>query len=123
MFRKIAFAIPVLFLAGILLCTSCSTPKADKGTLGITVVKGNDGSPVSYELIVLASSLQNLENKVYLDSNWTDANGFFRFHQKDPGIYWYRAKHWVDYGAARVMNGIDSDVILWVNTPDTTVHN
>ena len=123
MFRRINILVLIITMAGMVLLSSCSDPKPDKGSLGITVVNGITGMPVPYELLYISKSYQDLENNIHLDSSWTDANGSLRFHQLAPGIYWYDTQHWQDFGAARVMNGIDTDVTLWVNTPDTTVQN
>jgi hypothetical protein len=121
MYRKIIVLLAVFISAGLVFSTSCTEPPPDKGSLGIKVLRASDGLPVQSELIYISRSYQDLENKIHLDSNWTDSNGFFRFRQKNPGFYWYDTQHWEDYGAAEVLNGIDADVILWVNTPDTTI--
>ncbi len=121
MSHKINLLIIFLFLSTGWILHSCKEDKPTQGSLGITVLK-SDGTPVSGDIIYISKSLQDLQNRIYSDSNWTDATGTYRFHKKDPGIYWYQAKYWMDIGAARVLNGIDVDVILWVNTPDTTIH-
>ncbi len=111
-----------LFLSAIVVVPSCTEKQPDKGTLSVRVIKASDGSSVPYELVYLAKTYQDMQNKIHFDSNWTDMNGFFRFRDLDPGVYWYDTQHWEDYGAARVLNAVDIDVILWVQTPDTTVH-
>ncbi len=122
MIKKILLVLAVLAVTGLIFNTSCTEKTPTKGTLGITVLKATDGSAVQSELLYLSRSYQDMNNKVYSDSGWTDANGFIRFHQRDPGMYWYRVKHWTDFGAARVINATDIDVILMVDSPDTTIH-
>ena len=78
-----------------------------------------DGTLVTGELIYLSRSYQDLQNRIHIDSAWTNVYGFFHFTEKEPGYYWYDTKTWEDYGAAKVLNGIDTFVILCVNTPDT----
>ena len=118
MLRNTRFFIIFIFLAGFLFFSSCSDPAPTKGSLTITVMK-YDGTPLSGILIYLSRSYQDLQNRSYIDSAWTNAYGYFHFSEKEPGYYWYDTKDWEDYGAAKVLNGIDTFVILWVNTPDT----
>jgi hypothetical protein len=107
----------LVLLSGALFLFSCKGKVASTGTLSVTARSKDTisaGTPVK---ICLASSKENLENKIYLYTNWADANVSTIFRNLVPTYYWYGVEGWADYGAVEVYAGVDASVIIWLNTP------
>lgn len=101
---------------GIIYFSSCSSKNPTTGTLGVTVVN-NTGSPVMYNNFYLATSVNNLLNKIYSDSAMTDNTGKVRFLYLLPNYYWYKAKNFTNYAAIQVYAGNDYYTTLEVTEP------
>jgi hypothetical protein len=114
--RNSLLIITSLLVAGALWLASCSDKEPEVGMLTINVINPQSG-PVPWEWVYLATSLENLQNKVYADQAQTTEQGWVKFDTLTPGIYWYDTEHWEDYGAVGVYLGIDTRAVLWVNTP------
>jgi hypothetical protein len=118
--RIIPVVLALILVSGAFLFDSCKGKEPTTGTLAITV-RAQNGSVNGGNTfqIHLATSRENLENGIYLYSNWADANGSTIFHDLQPTYYWYNVDGWADYGAIMIFVGVDASVILWVNTPGT----
>jgi len=115
-----------VFLALILLSSaffffSCKGKVSATGTLSVTVRTKNGVVSANIPIaIYIATSKENLDNKIYQNSGWLDANGSKIFRDLLPTYYWYRVEGWDDYGAAEVYAGVDASVILWLNSPSSS---
>jgi hypothetical protein len=114
--RILTGILAILVTAGLLITPSCTTEDPTTGILVITVMN-EFGELIVGEEVFLATSYQNLKNKIYVVSAWTDDTGEAFFANLAPGYYWYDTANWEDYGATQVYAGIEHYVILWVNTP------
>jgi hypothetical protein len=106
----------LILVSGILYFSSCSSKNPTTGTLGITVID-NNGNPITYDNLYLATSLDNLRNSIYSDSMSTDNTGKARFLYLLPNYYWYRVHNWANYGAIQVYAGNDYYATLEVTDP------
>jgi hypothetical protein len=119
--RIIPIFLALILISGAFFFFSCKGKDPLTGTLSITartkegVITANN--PVA---IYIASSKDNLDNKIYVGSGWLDANGSKIFRDLQPTYYWYRVDGWDDYGAAEVFAGVDASVFLWLNTPSSS---
>lgn len=116
--RKGYFGIIIMFAVFVLvLFPRCSSKNPTTGSLKVTVLNYQTNQPVVNELLYIASSYDNLKNKVYLNSLYTDANGQVMFHDLTPMLVYYDTQTWDNYGATQVYAGIDMHALLYVNTP------
>lgn len=95
---------------------SCTKEQKTPGMLTIQVI-GPNFTPVPWEKVYLATSLENLRQHSYLQEAMTSENGYAKFDTLTPGVYWFDTEHWEDYGAVEVYFNIDFHTILYVNTP------
>ena len=109
----------VLTFSWAVLFTGCNSKNATTGTLTIMVVDYANNVVIPNELVYIATSYTNLQNHVWMNSLYTDANGKVFFHDLSPIITFYDTEHWENYGAMQVYAGIDQTAILYVNTPVT----
>jgi len=111
----------LILLSGASFFFSCKTKEPTIGTLTITVMTKDGsisgGNPIA---IYLATSKENLDNKIYVTSGWLDSNKSKIFRDLLPTYYWYGVEGWDDYGAAEVYAGVDGSVILWLNSPSSS---
>lgn len=116
--RTILVFLALILLSGTFLFSSCKGKVSTTGTLSVTARSQqaiiSSDHPVA---IYLATSKENLDNKIYQSSGWLDANGSMIFRDLLPTYYWYRVEGWNDNGAAEVFAGVDASVILWLNSP------
>jgi hypothetical protein len=117
--RTIAVFLAFILFSGFQFLVSCKQKDATTGSLTITAVSKESG-PAANVQIYLATSRENLENKIYEATGWTDNNGSKIFRELLPKYYWYCVEGWDDYGAAEVFNGYDGSVFLWLNSPWST---
>ena len=119
--RSFAVFLALILLFGAFFFPSCKGKEATVGTLSITVRTStgvvSTANPVA---IYLATSKDNLDNKVYVATGWLSGNGSYIFRDLAPRFYWYQADGWNDYGATDVYAGIDESVILWLNSPSSS---
>jgi len=106
----------LLFFASIIILPSCNSEEVTVGILVVKVIDA-DGNPLANELLMLASSYENLKAANYTGSKWTDQDGEVLFMDLTPGYYWYDTEHWEDWGAVQTYAGIEIFVTLQVNTP------
>jgi hypothetical protein len=118
--RTIPVFLALIFLSGAFFFFSCKEKVASTGTLSVTAMT-KDGilSSDTSAAIYLATSKENLDNKIYESSGWLDANGSKIFRDLLPKYYWYCVEGWDDYGASQVYAGLDASVILWLNSPSS----
>lgn len=115
--RSIPVFIILLFSAFLLISPSCTEEHPTTGILSLTVL-GPDGNPLPPEQhVVLASSFDNMKNKIYVKDGWTDESGYIKFIELAPGWYWYGVEGWQEFSAAKLYSGVDHHVVLWVHTP------
>jgi len=108
--RYIVFLFLVCGLYGL---QSCSSKNEVFGSLTITVTD-QQGNTIANEQVSIATSLDNLKNKVFLKSGYTDANGAIMFRELAPQYYWFTANQYKGIGADRVFSTVDQYVILLV---------
>jgi hypothetical protein len=108
-------AVFLIFAQGALL-PSCTSDSPTSGILSITVISTQTG-PVPVAHVFLATSYENLLNRVYYKDGWADTSGYVKFMDLPSDWYYYQAEGWDDYGATQVYLGTDHHVILYVNTP------
>ena len=109
-----------ILISGSFFLFSCKEKAATTGSLAITA-QIKDVGPAANMMLYLAASHEDLDNKVYLNSQYTDGNGSVIFRELLPKYYWYRVDGYDDYGAAEVFNGYDGSVILWLNSPSSPI--
>jgi len=115
--KRFAILIFTFFVVNVtLFMGSCSKNDPQSGMLTLQVMSPVSGV-VPWENVYIATSLENLQARYYLDSCLTNEDGYAKFDTLSPGIYWYDTQHWEDYGAVEIYLGIDTHAILWVNTP------
>lgn len=114
--RNAIFLVTFLTLTFTLFLGSCSKNDPESGMLTLQVMRPNFGV-VPWENVYIATSLENLQARYYMDSCMTNENGYAKFDTLAPGMYWYDTQHWEDYGAMEIYLGIDTHAILWVNSP------
>lgn len=114
--RRSAVFLAFIFISGSFFLFSCKEKEATTGSLAITALI-KDVGPAANTQLFLASSREDLDNKIYMKSGYTDGGGTIIFRELKSTYYWYRIEGWDDYGAAEVFNGTDISVILWLNTP------
>jgi hypothetical protein len=107
------FIVTLLLLCGLVGIQSCSSKNEVTGSLTITVMD-QAGTPIANEQVFLATSLDNLKNKVYKIAYYTTANGSLIFRQLPPQYYWYTTEHYKGFGADNVFATVDQFVILYV---------
>jgi hypothetical protein len=118
--RTFPVFLTMILLSGAFFFFSCKGKVSTIGTLSVTTMtKDGNVSSASPVAIYLATSKANLDNKIYENTGWLDANGSKIFHDLFPKYYWYKVEGWDDYGAAEVFAGVDASVILWLNTPSS----
>ncbi|MEI6888335.1 MAG: hypothetical protein ACOYM0_09010 [Bacteroidales bacterium] len=116
--RKKIFAVfSVLTFSCLVLFSGCTSKNATTGTLTVMVVDYLTNVPIPNELVYIATSYQNLQNHIWVNSLYTDANGKAFFRDLTPFVMYYDTEHWENYGAIQVYAGIDQTTILYVNTP------
>ncbi len=118
--RTFPVFLAMILLSGVFILFSCKAKEVTIGTLSVTTMT-KDGTisintPVA---IYLATSKENLDNKIYQNTGWLDSNGSKIFRDLLPTYYWYKVEGWDDYGAAEVYAGVDASVILWLNSPSS----
>lgn len=107
----------MILISGTIYFSSCTDKNPTTGTLGITVIY-NTGLPVdSYNLLYLATSMENLQNKIFSDSAQLDNTGKARFLYLLPNTYWYKVQNWKNFGSILVNAGTDSYTTLEVTEP------
>jgi hypothetical protein len=110
----------LILLSGAFFLFSCKTKEPTTGTLTVTVMTKNGNISANIPIaIYLATSKENLDNKIYVTSGWLNSNGSKIFRDLLPTYYWYCVEGWDDYGAAEVYTGVDASVILWLNSPSS----
>jgi hypothetical protein len=120
--RTFAVFLVLILISGSIFLSSCKGKDATTGSLTITaLIKGIE--PAADKQIGLATSRENLENKIYEATGYTNNNGSVIFRELLPKYYWYGIEGWSDYGAAEVFTGYDGSVILWLNSPSTPKNN
>ncbi len=92
---------------------SCSSKNEVTGTLTVTVMD-QQGNAVANEAVSIATSLENLKNKVFQATGYTDAGGAIIFRLLDPKYYWFTTEHYKGIGADKVFSTVDQYVILFV---------
>jgi hypothetical protein len=115
--KRIAIIICTFMLVSVsTMFVSCTKEVQTPGMLTIRVISPQFG-PVQWETVYLASSSQNLQAHVYLQTGMTSDSGYVKFDSLTPGLYWFDTEHWENYGAVDVFYNIDTRAVLWVNTP------
>ena len=119
--RTFPVFLAMILLSGVFILFSCKAKEVTIGTLSVTTMT-KDGTistntPVA---IYLATSKENLDNKIYQNTGWLDTNDSKIFRDLLPTYYWYKVEGWDDYGAAEVYAGVDASVILWLNSPSSS---
>jgi len=115
--RKIRiFLLSCLALLGIYL-SSCSEKTTSTGNLTISVVDSTDAI-IPYIMVHVAVSYDDLENKNYYRSEYTNAAGDIRFTELPPREYWYKVDGYEDLGSILVYAGKDYFVTLYTNSPE-----
>ena len=118
--RTFPVFLTMILLSGAFFFFSCQGKEPTTGTLTVTVMTNNgnisSNTPVP---IYLATSKENLDNKIYIATGWLSSNGSKIFRDLLPTYYWYGVEGWDDYGAAEVYAGVDGSVILWLNSPSS----
>ncbi len=114
--KRLALIIATLFVIGAAVLVSCSKEVQEPGMLTLRVLNPQTG-PVQWEKVYISTSLANMMAHIYVQETMTSDSGYAKFDSLAPGMYWYGAEHWADYGAVDVFLNIDTHVILWVNTP------
>ena len=118
--RTFPVFLTMILLSGACFFFSCQGKEPTTGTLTVTVMTNNgnisSNTPVP---IYLATSKENLDNKIYIATGWLSSNGSKIFRDLLPTYYWYGVEGWDDYGAAEVYAGVDASVILWLNSPSS----
>jgi hypothetical protein len=107
-FGAIAFWSLILF-------SGCDSKNATTGTITIQVIDYKTNLPIPNELIYIASSYANLKKHIWLNQQYSDANGKAFFRDLTPMVLYYDTEHWENYGAAQIYAGIDQSVLLYVN--------
>ncbi len=116
--RTILSFLALVLLSGAFFMSSCKSKEPTTGTLSITAMTKDGVLSISTAApIYLATSKQNMDNKIYVSSGWLDGNGSKIFRDLLPQYYWYRVEGWDDCGAAEVYAGVDSSVILFLYSP------
>jgi hypothetical protein len=115
--RAFPVFLALVLLSGAFFLFSCKGKVSSFGTLSVTARSNDTISAGTAVKICLASSKENLENKIYLFANWSDANVSTIFRELEPTYYWYGVEGWSDYGAVEVFAGVDASVVIWLNTP------
>jgi hypothetical protein len=121
--RNCTVFLAFLIISGSLYLFSCKGKEATTGSLTVTaLIKDSIGSsnistPAANKPIYLATSRENLDNRIYAYSGYTDIGGSCIFRELPAKYFWYRIEGWDDYGAAEVFLGYDGAVILWLNSP------
>jgi hypothetical protein len=116
--RTIPVFLVLILVSGAFFLFSCKGKVSTTGTLTV-IAMTTDGvistsTPVQ---VYLALSKADLDNKNYVATGWLSSSGSKLFGDLLPKYYWYRVDGWDDFGAAEVFAGVDSSVILWLNTP------
>ncbi len=101
----------------LILFSGCNSKNATTGTLTIQVIDYATDTPVTNQLVYIATSYGNLKNHIWVGSLYTDGNGKAFFHDLPPVLTFYDTERWENYGANQVYAGIDENAILFVNTP------
>ncbi|MCX6244475.1 MAG: hypothetical protein NTU98_07180 [Bacteroidetes bacterium] len=114
--RSFTVFLAFMLISGSFFLSSCKEKTATTGSLAITALI-KDGGPAANVQLFLAASREDLDNKNYMKSGYTNGAGSIIFRELPSAYYWYRVDGWDDYGAAEVFNGTDMSVILWLNTP------
>jgi hypothetical protein len=114
--RRFSVFLVFILLSSAFFLFSCAGKQATTGTLTVIAMAKDSIIPANTP-IYLASSKENLDNKIYAASGWLDANASKIFRDLAPKYYWYRIEGWDNYGASEVFAGVDETVILWVNSP------
>ena len=119
--RTFHLFLALVFISGAFFLYSCKDKVASTGTLSVTAMNEKGVLALSSPTpIYLATSKQNMDNKIYVCTGWLDGNGSKIFRELLPGYYWYRIDGWDDCGAAEVYAGVDASVILWLYSPDSS---
>jgi len=113
--RIIVFSL--LTFSWLIMLSGCNSKSPTTGTLTIQVIDYMTNTPVTGQLVYIASSYQNLKNHIWINSLYTDAGGKVFFNSLAPIITFYDTERWENYGAMQVYAGIDQTAILFVNTP------
>lgn len=114
--RTLPVFIILLFSAFLFIAPSCTEEHPTTGILSVTVL-GPDGTPLSAgQRVVLATSFDNMKNKVFVNEGWTNESGYVKFIELAPGWYWYGVEGWKEFSATQLYSGVDHHVVLWVHT-------
>jgi hypothetical protein len=116
--RIFGIFLALVLLSGAFFVFSCKEKDPTYGTLTIIARIKDTTVPVNTP-VYLATTKENLENKIYETTGWLDVNGSKIFRDLLPKYYWYKVEGWDDYGATEVHAGIDASVILWLNSPSS----
>jgi hypothetical protein len=116
--RTIPVFLALILVSGAFFFYSCKGKESTTGTLTILAMTNEGAISASTPVqVYLALSKADLDNKNYVGSGWLSSSGAKLFGDLLPKYYWYRVEGWDDFGAAEVIAGVDSRVILWLNTP------
>ena len=99
--------------------SSCDKKDPTTGMITITVVD-KFNLPITGQTVYLAESWGAISGSHFQKTGWTDDKGKVKFMELRPGTYWYTTQDYDNYGAATVVAGYDTQVILVViPTSDT----
>lgn len=110
--------IALLTIGAALAFSGCVKEPRTPGMLTVRVI--NDTTPVPWERVYLATSLENMKAQVYFQEAMTSETGYAKFDSLEPGLYWYDTEHWDNFGAVEIYYNIDTHVILRVTNPAGT---
>jgi len=110
---KVRCIVVIFLVCGLYGLQSCSSKKEITGSLTVTV-EDHQGNTIANEQVSIATSLDNLKNKVFLKAGYTDSNGTIMFRELAPQYYWYTTDHYKGIGADRVFSTVDQYVVLFV---------
>jgi len=112
--------LPILLIGLISIFTSCSKEEVAPTTGGLVIKVKLEGSTgfLSDAAVGLATSQDNLDNSIYLQDIYTDANGEADFGQLNAGNYYYDSyitigNYWYyGEGQIQVVSGTDLKLTL-----------
>ena len=77
--RTLSVIVFLLVSASVLVAPSCTEEHPTTGILSLTVL-GPDGTPLPPEQhVVLATSFDNMKNKIFVKDGWTNESGYIKF--------------------------------------------
>lgn len=118
--RKIIFIFSVLLLGLTFTFTGCKKddpiPTKTTGALIVKVKLAGSTGYMQDALVGIATSMENLDNSIYLSEKETNAEGVANFGELNPGNYYYDCYHEVGsdeyYGEGQVQIVANQDLEL-----------